>query len=108
VFGSVARGQDRAGSDLDLLLVVDDEDAVERVADALREALREVEAEHRVTTSVVPVSSGDVLRLGRTDDPLWRELVSDAVVLHGPGPEHLLSRLEREQRSAARDGARRG
>jgi predicted nucleotidyltransferase len=104
VFGSVARGEDRAGSDLDLLLVVDEEDAVEPAADALREALSEVEVEHRVTVSVVPVSSGDILRLARTGDPFWREILSDAVVLHGPGPEHLLSRLERRERSEARDG----
>ncbi|HEV2147191.1 MAG TPA: nucleotidyltransferase domain-containing protein [Longimicrobiaceae bacterium] len=100
VFGSVARGEDRAGSDLDLLLVVDEDGAAERAADTFREELAGVEREHRVTISVVPVSGTDVLRLARTDDPFWREMLSDAVVLHGRRPESLLSRLESRQRPA--------
>lgn len=101
VYGSVARGQDRIGSDLDLLLVVEEDADAERVADEFREHVSEVGKAHRIPISVVAVSGADVLRMARTEDPFWREVVSDAEPLHGPGPEGLVSRLKRLQRAAA-------
>jgi hypothetical protein len=101
MYGSVARGEDRPGGDLDLLLVVDDEAAVARVADAFRDEVAGVEAEHRVSISVVPVTRSDVLRLARTQDPFWKEILRDAIPLHGPPPEVLLSRLESKRTRTA-------
>lgn len=99
IYGSVARGQDRIGSDLDLLVIVDDDEETERVAGDVREQVAAVEEEHRVQISVVALSGADVLRLARSGDAFWREVTSDADPLHGPGPESLLSRLKRMQRS---------
>jgi predicted nucleotidyltransferase len=101
LFGSAARGQDRVGSDLDLLLAVEDEAEVDRVADAFRDVVAEIGEEQRLTISVVPVSGDDVLRLAGTDDPFWRELLADAQPLHGPGPQSLLAALKRARRSRA-------
>lgn len=98
LYGSVARGEDRIGSDLDLLLVVQDDADVDRIADAFRDALREIEEDHRLAISVVPVSAEDVLRLGGGGDPFWREVVSDAQPLLGPMPDALLARLKAKQR----------
>lgn len=100
VYGSVARGQDRIGSDLDLLLVAEEDADAERVADEFREHMAEVGKAHRILISVVGISGADVLRLARTEDPFWREVVSDAEPLHGLGPEALVSRLKRLQRAA--------
>lgn len=94
MYGSAARGEDRVHSDLDLLMVIDDEAAVARAADRFRDEMAGVEAEHRLSISVVPVSGGDVLRLAGTGDPFWKEVLADGVALHGPRPEVLLSRLE--------------
>jgi predicted nucleotidyltransferase len=101
VYGSVARGQDRIGSDLDLLLVVEEDADTERIADEFREHALEVGKAYRIPISVVAVSGADVLRLARTEDSFWREVVSDAEPLHGPGPEGLVSRLKRLQRATA-------
>ncbi len=95
LFGSVARGEDRAGSDMDLLLVVDQDDVTDWVADAFRGSLAPIGEENHLSISVIPVSGEDILRLARTDDPFWHEMLADARPLHGPGPEALLSRLRR-------------
>lgn len=108
MYGSVARGEDRIGSDLDLLLVIGEDERVEHAADEFRQELGDTEAEHRMTISVVPVSGADVLRLARAGDPFWREIVSDGVVLHGESPEILLSRLERAERSRTTDEVENG
>jgi predicted nucleotidyltransferase len=101
LFGSVARREDRMGSDLDLLLVVWDDDDVDRVADAFREAVARITEEHRLAVSVIPVGGEDILRLARTNDPFWREMLSDAQPLLGLDPKSLLSRLKRAERSRA-------
>jgi predicted nucleotidyltransferase len=95
LFGSAARGEDRIGSDLDLLLVAEADEETERAADSFRKAMAPIETDHHVSISVVPVSGDDVLRLARTEDPFWREILADAQPLHGPMPETLLSRLRR-------------
>lgn len=99
LFGSVARREDRVGSDLDLLLVVREDGEVDRVADEFRERVAEIAEEQRLAISAVPVSGADILRLARTNDPFWREVVSDVQPLLGPDPESLLSNLKRAERS---------
>lgn len=105
LFGSVARREDRVGSDVDLLLVVRDDAEVDRVADEFREAVAEIAEEQRLAVSTVPVSGADILRLARANDPFWREVVSDVQLLVGPDPESLLSRLKWAERSRTAEGS---
>jgi predicted nucleotidyltransferase len=93
MFGSAARHQDDLESDLDLLLIVEDASITDHLADVFRDALADIEAVHRLTISVVPLSADDVVRLAREDDPFWRAVSADAVVLQGPRPESLVFRL---------------
>jgi predicted nucleotidyltransferase len=93
MFGSTARHEDDLQSDLDLLLVAGDASLTDHLSEAFRDALAALEEEQRLTISVVPLSGADVVRLAREEDPFWRAVTSDAVVLHGPRPETLLSRL---------------
>lgn len=97
MFGSAARHEDDLQSDLDLLLIAGDASLTDHLADAFRHELAAVEEEQRLTISVVSLSGDDVVRLAREDDPFWRAVRSDAVVLQGPRPERLLSRLSTGQ-----------
>jgi DNA-binding transcriptional ArsR family regulator len=101
MFGSAARREDGVGSDLDLLLIVNDPDLTDLLADAFREALAPLEEEHRLAISVVPLSAEDVVRLAENDDPFWRAVTRDAFSLHGPRPESMVPRLKAARASAA-------
>ena len=114
-YGSVARGEDTAVSDLDVAVVFDVADAAERASrraagpaddrrdagantsveaavGALREALAPLEQTQHVTLSLVGLSRDDVRRLG-AGDPWWAGAARDAVPLAGPAPSALAARL---------------
>lgn len=100
LFGSVARGEDEPGSDLDLLLVVDGDETADREANRFRDLLADLEREHQITISVVPMSTSDVERMAGAGEPLWKELMRDAVAWHGGRPETLVRAHRRRARSA--------
>jgi predicted nucleotidyltransferase len=93
LYGSVARGEDGPASDIDLALVA--RGAPGEAAEAVRERLRPLEDELRVTFSVVGLSPADVLERA-AQDPWWSEVVRDARVLKGGTPEGTAERLRRE------------
>jgi predicted nucleotidyltransferase len=97
LYGSVARGADGPASDVDLALVV--HGAAGEAAEAVRERLRPLEDELRVTFSVVALSPADVLERA-TKDPWWTELERDAKVLKGGTPESVAARLRVERIAA--------
>ncbi len=85
-FGSFARHQARADSDVDLLVVrptnVDADDAAWRdVVDAIRGGAERLSG-NRV--EILEVAQRDVRTLIRSKRPLWHEIVRDAVVVYGP------------------------
>jgi predicted nucleotidyltransferase len=92
VYGSIARGEDVPGSDLDVALVLPDSDpdpAVRRY----RAALAPVLDREQTGVSVVGLSGADVERLAAADDPWWRNLVADALPVLGPPPTVLARRF---------------
>lgn len=95
LYGSVARGEDMAHSDVDVALVVD-ETGSDSASAAVREVLREAEERLGVHFSVIGISPTDVLRLS-AGDPWWTNVSSDAIPLVGPDPEALARRLRRER-----------
>jgi predicted nucleotidyltransferase len=99
MYGSVARGDDRPNSDVDLLFVVEDDATTDRDANRFREALEHTERGQRITLSVVAVSAQDVERLAGTEDPFWAELLRDALPLIGKSPSDLLALLKRRRRA---------
>ena len=100
VYGSVARHEDRPNSDLDLLFVVEDDQAAERDAGIFRDLLESLQREEQIAVSVVPMSSKDVERLSATEDPFWKELLRDASPWHGVRPEALARSLKRRAHGA--------
>jgi hypothetical protein len=102
VYGSVARGEDQAESDLDVAVIAPN-DAVEQVVDTLRDAVTPVVDRHHVRLSLVGLSPEDIARLN-TRERFWRTLERDAFPLVGPTPTALRARLRPAPRR--RRGAR--
>ncbi|MBC9176179.1 helix-turn-helix domain-containing protein [Pseudoroseomonas ludipueritiae] len=94
LFGSVARGEDRADSDLDLALVGEPA-ALPRLADAFRDALVAPAGRMGFSPSVVALGTDDVARLAGQCDPWWMGVTRDAVPLVGQRPDDLAMALAR-------------
>jgi predicted nucleotidyltransferase len=106
LFGSVARGEDTVDSDLDIAIVIDaDPGQVDTIADRVRDALLEHERRSGFSASVVSMSLADVARLSSERTPLWRNLLTDALVLQGFAPAVAVGRAASHH--AARNSHRR-
>ena len=100
LFGSMARGQDGPGSDLDVAILAA-RTLSEAALGAIRDALRRQEDELGFVASVVGLSLQDVTRLSATRDPWWTEVIRDAVPLLGPRPDEVVRRSGRAGRGRA-------
>lgn len=91
LYGSVARGEDRWDSDIDIALVTYD-DAV-TMKTKVREALRDQEDALRFSASVLGFGPDDIVRLAAEKDPWWTAMCIDAVPLIGPPPDLFVARF---------------
>jgi len=73
LFGSLARGDWDARSDVDLLAVAPDQSAADQLADALLGT--------GLADDVIALSQGRWLERQRGDDPWWRGICRDAIQL---------------------------
>lgn len=107
LYGSVARGNDQPGSDVDLAIVAADDHAVEDAVDTLRSALTATEESERVDISVLGLSGADILRLA-DGDPWWTDARAEAIPLVGAAPDVVRQRLAADaaRRTARADGRR--
>jgi predicted nucleotidyltransferase len=91
VFGSAARREDRPGSDLDLFIVVEHEEAKESARDAMVLAIEELQEHYGVRLSPVVVALVEARRQAREESPLVQDVVRDARRVHGRPLEEVLS-----------------
>ena len=101
LYGSVARGQDRVASDVDLAVVAEN-DALRRVEETMRDELSGSEEELAFSASVLALDEGDVTRLADANDPWWASVARDAKPVVGDRPDALLARLRRARKSGRR------
>jgi predicted nucleotidyltransferase len=105
LYGSVARGEDRETSDVDIAAVGEPE-AIPLIEQTLREALVEAEERLAFRASVVAIDTRDVLRLAAENDRWWTGLADASLGIVGDPPDVLLERLKR-QRNTGRNADRR-
>ncbi len=99
LYGSVARGEDRPGSDIDVAAVCAP-DCTFNIATRMREQLSGAWRRSGLNASVVGLDVGDIERLEREEDPWWQAVKRDAVVVMGAAPEFYLGRSPRKLRRA--------
>lgn len=82
LYGSVARAEDTARSDLDIALLVSSSE----VADQVREDLMPLEDEQQLRISLTALTPKELAVLP-DDDRWWSDVVRDARILKGSAPE---------------------
>jgi predicted nucleotidyltransferase len=87
VYGSVARGEDTPGSELEVALVAAGEEG-EALAYDFHDLVKELATEQRLTISIIGLSAADLLRLSGGDG-WWRGVSEHAIPLIGAPPEEL-------------------
>ena len=88
IFGSVARKEDTASSDLDIALITA-ESNVEVIQSKSIDFLGAKGNELLFFPSINALSISDLSRLRQSQDPLWKAFVNEALVVIGPRPESI-------------------
>ena len=91
LYGSAARGDDRPGSDLDLV-VITTRSPSQRELDSVRDALHAAGEALGFAASVVGLGTADIGRLVRERDPWWATVEREAVVITGQRPNEFARR----------------
>ena len=90
IYGSVARGEEGLGSDLDVVLVVNN--SPDAVTEKVREAIAASRGPFAIPVSIIGLAAKEVLTLSK-GDPWWSNVVSEARTLKGDRPEVLARKL---------------
>ncbi|MCE5237650.1 nucleotidyltransferase domain-containing protein [bacterium] len=84
LFGSAARGTHRSDSDVDLLLVVERDDA--EAHERIEQLLGALERDHIVPLSWLVADVAQLRAWEAADHPLWRNIQQDGIRLAGESP----------------------
>ena len=90
VFGSAARGQDRPGSDFDVLVVAKDRSGVDPLHGLLADSTPRLEEEFGLDLSPVVLPLDQFHEMHRDGHPLIADVLRDARLIMGDRPEVLV------------------
>jgi len=90
LYGSVARREDSAKSDVDFMLIVEDEDSIQDVAESFQDMLI-FTSEWSIFPSVVVLSTGDIKELIKKQPERWTSLKEEAITLFGSTPMEIVN-----------------
>ncbi|MGQ0815370.1 MAG: nucleotidyltransferase domain-containing protein [Gemmatimonadota bacterium] len=90
LFGSVARGDDQPGSDLDLLVITRNADATEIALARINAAAEEIRTALGYMVRPIAYTVTDARSRWRRREPPFPEILSDHIVLAGPTLRELL------------------
>ncbi len=85
LYGSAARGEDTAGSDVDLAVISYEGDA-KLMAQTIRDSLEKV-TDPSIAISVVSVSGRGLSEYDEPDNKVWEQIQMDAITIFGSPPE---------------------
>jgi len=101
VYGSMARGDDTAASDIDIAIVVK-ADPEHSVRHEVYASLHEVGDRFFYRPSAIIAVETDILRLDDENDRWWKAILRDFVKVTGDNPETLLNRLKLQRTALPR------
>ncbi len=99
IYGSVARDDDRPGSDIDVAAACPP-GRVYDVTTAIRDELSSAGRRLGFNASVIGTDADEVERLAREGDPWWLAVKRDAITVMGPAPESYFDKSRRKRRQA--------
>jgi predicted nucleotidyltransferase len=91
IYGSVARGEDRPNSDIDIAIVTLDTE-LERVTEEVRSAIDELVDRLPFPASIVSLGKSDIPARSKTTK-WWESLLKEAIVLKGDRPDVLIRKI---------------
>ncbi len=86
LYGSTARREDSATSDIDLAVIGGDKDA-ETIAAVIRDALEQEVTDPTIMISVISLTNSGVQQFVEQNDEGWNQIQEDAITLFGSPPE---------------------
>nr|WP_319382366.1 nucleotidyltransferase domain-containing protein [uncultured Roseibium sp.] len=95
IYGSVARGEDKPNSDLDIAIVFST-DNLEGQLESIRNILAFSAEELIFQPSVIGIGPTDVRRLTQSKDPWWQSVEKDALTVAGLHPVELSTQTTRQ------------
>lgn len=100
LYGSAARGEDRIGSDFDVLAVASSADDVNGVHEALAEHAEQLYTRHGLRLSAVVIDQDKLRTMHGDGDPLVRELSRDNRRITGKRLEQVIHGHERKKKGS--------
>lgn len=91
LFGSVARKEEKAGSDLDLCIIYDNANQKKQIEESLSEMQSEFHKKYFVNISPFLITVNDFVKRAKKNKPPVNEIIKDGILLFGNSIDKLIN-----------------